>query len=197
MKKHILHCLTAAVLAALCSAPASAQPSPGADRPEVESSPAVDWLMAEPMSLFDWGVYRADERARSLVQSPLVKDAFGGSARYNAVERRLKIDMMFIGEPTHAKCIEKMLLSKGAFVNYKWTFEEQTQAAPRVFAELFAHAGEVKGRRQPDNLGFELARGTDIRVTMLVGTSEGGYEMKARCVGTFFSAAVKPAPVPR
>lgn len=135
---------------------------------QAEPNRVPSWLMNEPMSLWDWGIYRTDKRMQEIKELPSLFKAkfFSGSATYDWDENRIKLFAMFVGESTEAGCIEHIKKTKGAFLMYKWEPKEQIVQAPNTMASLFSHEGGYQSKGQPKDMGEQLASITVMEVMM-------------------------------
>lgn len=159
---------------------------------QAEPSRVPNWLMNEPMSLWDWGIYRTDKRMQQIKEfSSLFKaQFFSGSASYDWDANRIKLFAMFIGETTEAGCIEHIKKTKGAFLMYKWDAKEQIAQAPVTMAGLFSHEGGYQSKGQPKDLGEQLANITVMEVLMMTSIAGGGYSNAIRCTSPLTSAEI-------
>ncbi|MGE0350476.1 hypothetical protein [Hydrogenophaga sp.] len=162
---------------------------------QAEPSRVPNWLMNEPMSLFDWGMYKTDQHMRERLKAVDVTFSakyFHASAQYDWKENRIKLNAMFTGDAsavTDAACIEHIKKAKGAFLNYAWEAKEQIQAAPEVMATLFSHEGGYQSKGQPKDVGEQLANITVLEVTMM-RASGSGFAPQSRCSSSLTSTSV-------
>ena len=155
-----------------------------------EPTKTTSWLMAEPMSLFDWGIYKTDKKLADLktASSMFTAQFFSGSAEYDWDANRIRLRVLLHGKGTDAECLENLKVAKGAFLDFKWDEKEQLRAAPAVFQALFSHEGGYKSKGTPADIGDELVKVATIEVFMLVKASDGTYSPRAKCQANFRSA---------
>jgi hypothetical protein len=157
-----------------------------------EPGRVATWLMNEPMSLFDWGVYKTDKKMADLktIKETYSAQFFFGSADYDWNANRLQLRVSFIGKETEAECIENIKRAKGAFLNYTWSEREQAKIAKEVFAALFSHEGGYKSKGQPEDIGEQVASMSVIEATAFIQGDKGSFLPKARCRMDFKSPEV-------
>jgi hypothetical protein len=150
------------------------------------------WLMDEPMSMFDWGLYKTDKAVANLksLKGTFPNEFFFASADYDWELNRIRIRVSFHGKGTDAECIENIKRAKGAFLNYTWNERDQPKAAKDVFAALFSHEGGYKSKNQPSDLGEQLANMSVLEATIYVPGEGGSYTPRARCSMGFRSSEV-------
>ena len=157
-----------------------------------EPSRVARWLMDEPMSLFDWGLYKTDKRMADLKQAKgaYSTEFFFGSADYDWDANRVRLRVSFIGKGTEAECVENIKRAKGAFLNYTWIEREQTKVAREVFAGLFSHEGGYKSKNQPSDIGEQLVSMSLMEATVFIPGEAGSYLPRAKCSMNFKSSDV-------
>ena len=155
-----------------------------------EPTPTVNWLMGEPMSLFDWGVYKTDKRLGELraFKNVFTSTFMTGSAEYEWRSNRLRLRVLLEGQGTDAECTENLAKAKGAFLNYEWDPLRQVEVAPTVFADLFSHEGGYKSKTTPADLGTQLARIATIEVSILAPGNDQVLRRRVRCHADFTSS---------
>lgn len=163
--------------------------------PHVMAEPGrvARWLMDEPMSLFDWGIYKTDRKVADLkvVIETYSAQFFFGSADYDWDENRIRLRVSFIGKGTEAECVENIKRAKGAFLNYTWSDREQAKVAKEVFASLFSHEGGYKSKNQPADIGEQVVGMSVMEATVFIPGEAGSYIPKARCSMDFKSPEVR------
>ena len=183
-----------------------------------EPTETPKYLMSEPMSLMDWGIYQADKKMESFkVLNNLKPDFFsihymGGSARYDGNENRIVLSGMFEGNGTQDECTENLRKLKSAVVDYTWdrpwqwktgelsvgvmefwdsvTPEKQREAAERVLDELFRHGAGYQGRGRPDDVGKQLIHITIIEAHIAIRQIDAPMLEFVTCKSTFKSSEV-------
>lgn len=162
---------------------------------QAEPSRVPTWLMNEPMSLFDWGMYKTDQHMRERLKAVDITFSakyFHASAQYDWKENRIKLNAMFTGDAsavTDAACIEHIKKAKAAFLNYAWEAKEQIQEAPGVMATLFSHEGSYQSKGQPKDVGEQLANIAVMEVVMM-STSSSGFTPQSKCSSSLTSTSV-------
>lgn len=150
------------------------------------------WLMGEPMSLFDWGLYKADKKTAELksMKEKFSSDFFYGAADYDWGMNRIRLRVNFIGKGTEAECIENIKRAKGAFLDFTWNEKEQVKVARDVFTTLFSHEGGYKSKSHPSDIGEQLASMSVMEATVYIPGDKGSYLPRAKCSMDFRSAEV-------
>jgi hypothetical protein len=66
---------------------------------QAEPNKAMSWLMDEPMSLFDWGIYKTDKKVADLkiASSMFTAQFFSGSAEYEWEANRIRLRVLLQG----------------------------------------------------------------------------------------------------
>ena len=156
-----------------------------------EPTKTTSWLMSEPMSLFDWGIYKTDKKLAELkiASSMFTAQFFSGSAEYDWDANRIRLRVLLYGNGTDAECLENLRVAKGGFLDFKWDEKEQHRYAPITFRALFSHEGGYKSKGTPTDIGEEIAKIATIEVFILVKASDGSYSPKAKCQADFRSSA--------
>jgi hypothetical protein len=159
---------------------------------QAEPTKTMSWLMDEPMSLFDWGIYKTNKKLSDLKISASIFKAefFFASAEYDWDVNRIRLRVMFTGNGTEAECTENLKLAKGAFLDFKWDEKEQIRVAPTVLRGLFSHEGGYQSKKGPTDVGDELAKIATIEAFILVKAPDGSYSPKAKCQADFRSATI-------
>jgi hypothetical protein len=157
-----------------------------------EPSRTVNWLMDQPMSLFDWGIYKTDKKASELKIASKIFTAefFSASAEYDWDANKIRIRVLLHGVGTEAECIENLKIAKGSFLGFKWTDKEQILQAPLVFTGLFDHEGGYKVKTAPKDLGEQMAKIAMIETFILVKEANGNYAPKAKCQADFVTSSI-------
>ncbi|MFO1243664.1 MAG: hypothetical protein U1E71_00570 [Ramlibacter sp.] len=150
------------------------------------------WLMGEPMSLFDWGIYKIDKKISELksLKTNQAGKFFFGSANYDWNANRLRLKVNFVGKGTDAECVDSIKWAKGALLNYTWSEKEQVGVAKDVLAGYFAHEGGYQATNQPADVGEQLVRITVLEATVFVPAESGSYAPRARCAMDFQTSDV-------
>ena len=153
-----------------------------------EPSRVPRWLMSEPMSLFDWGIYQTDKKFESFKDYKIFSVHYmGGSARYDWDADRIKLQVMFQATGADAECSDNLKKAKGAFLNFTWVEAEYPRVARDVLADLFSHQGSYKGTTQPKDMGEQLSNITVLEAVVYVSGANGALSPKVRCQTTFKS----------
>lgn len=161
---------------------------------QAEPTATVTWLMNEPMSLFDWGVYKADKKAGGLGElgSRLFTARFmSGSAAYDWDANRLRLRVFLNGNGTDAECVENLKAAKHVFLDFTVTGNDQATAAATVFGYLFSHEGGYRAKSTPAKLGHELANIATIEATIFKSNNDQTLSPKAKCQADFRSNEVR------
>lgn len=159
---------------------------------QAEPNKATSWLMDEPMSLFDWGIYKTDKKVADLkiASSMFTAPFFSGSAEYEWDANRIRLRVLLQGKGTDAECLENLKVAKGAFLDFKWDEKEQLRAAPTIFRTLFSHEGGYSLKGTPADIGDEIAKIATIEVFILVKAADGSFAPKTKCQANFRSPAL-------
>lgn len=157
-----------------------------------EPTRTAQWLMDEPMSLFDWGIYKTDKKLSDLKQAKqsFLNEFFYSAAEYDWSANRIRLKVNFIGKGTEAECIDNIKRAKGAFLNFTWAERDQPRAAKEVFASLFSHEGGYRSKSEPPNIGEQLANMSVLEGTIYVRSEGGSYIPRASCSMDFKSTSV-------
>lgn len=151
-----------------------------------EPSKTPRYLMSEPMSLFDWGIYQAGQRMNSFRHSNLFAISYyGGTAEYDPDQNRIYLRGLFEGKGTPQECADQLRVLKGAFARFRWDDNKSIEAAWKVLDDLFSHAGGYRNRNRPNDVGKQLIHITDIEAHVFVKQSGGALRTGARCRSTF------------
>ena len=160
-----------------------------------EPSKTPRYLMSEPMSLFDWGIYQAGQRMNSFRYSNLFAISyFGGTAEYDEKENKIYLRGLFQGKGTPEECADQLRVLKGAFARFRWDDNKSIEAAWKVLDDLFSHAGGYKNGNRPGDVGKQLIHITDIEAHVFVKQSSGGLKTGAKCTSTFKTPEVTAMP---
>lgn len=151
-----------------------------------EPSKTPRYLMSEPMSLFDWGIYQAGQRMNSFRHSNVFAISyFGGTAEYDPNENKIYLRGLFEGKGTPEECADQLRVLKGAFARFRWDENKSIEAAWKVLDDLFSHAGGYKGPNRPGDVGKQLIHITDIEAHVFVKQPGGALKTGAKCRSTF------------
>ncbi len=144
------------------------------------------------MSLFDWGIYKADKKIADLKQAKetYTADFFFGSADYDWKANRIRLRVSFIGKGTEAECIENIRRAKVAFLNYTRTERDHVKVAREVFEGLFSHEGGYKSHNQPSDIGEQIMNISLMEATVFIPGEAGSYLPRAKCSMNFTSSEV-------
>ncbi len=159
-----------------------------------EPTETPEYLMSEPMSLMDWGIYQAGKKMESFknlnnVQPPLFSTYYtGGWARYDWDENRIVLLGMFYGNGIQDECTENLKKLKGAFVDFTWDEKEQREAAERVLNGLFSHEADYQTKGRPSDVGKQLVHITIVEAHIITSQSEGLPKTTVKCKSTFKSS---------
>lgn len=147
-------------------------------------------LMDEPMSIFDWGIFKLDQKLETFRQFKTVfmGEYLMGSAAYDWDADRIRINLGFIGTGSQAECIENLKRAKLALLNFPAEAELRT-AASKAMSSFFSHEGGYQSARQPKDAGEVLANMTVIEATVYVIASNG-YAPKSKCQTTLRSKEI-------
>ena len=160
-----------------------------------EPSKTPRYLMSEPMSLFDWGLYQAGQRMNSFRHSNLFAISyFGGTAEYDPGQNKIYLRGLFQGKGTPEECADQLRVLKGAFARFRWDDTKSIEAAWKVLDELFSHAGGYKNQNRPGDVGKQLIHITDIEAHVFVKRSDGSLKTGAKCTSTFKTPDVTALP---
>ena len=156
-----------------------------------EPTKTINWLMNEPISLFDWGIYKTDKKLAELkiASSAFTAEFFAGSAAYDWDANRIRLRVLLYGKGTEAECLANLKVAKAGFLSFTWTEKSQLRAAAIVFQDLFSHEGGYKSKGTPVDIGDEIAKIATIEVDIFVKGSDNSYEPKAKCQADFRSSA--------
>jgi hypothetical protein len=159
-----------------------------------EPAPATTWLMNEPMSIWDWGIFRLQGRVDNMkeVQS-LLRDAkwFFGDVEYDWDANRIKIQIALDSSALTSKsCIENMRQAKAVLTNYTFEASKQREAAIAMIAGTFSHAGGYQSKNEPKKLAEEIARLVQIEVQLHTKDSQGVYHRKVQCRSDLLEADI-------
>ena len=159
---------------------------------QADPTKTTSWLMGEPMSLFDWGIYKTDKKLADLkiASSMFPAQFFSGSAEYDWDANRIRLRVLLHGKGTDAECLENLKVAKAAFLDFKWDEKEQLRSSPAIFRALFSHEGGYQSKGAPADIGEEIAKISTIEVFILVKASDGSYSPRAKCQADFRSSAM-------
>ena len=156
-----------------------------------EPTKTPKYLMAESMSLMDWGIYKANMKLASFdkFNNALPLEYLLGSARYDWDENRIILAVQFWqGNDTKDDCTKTMKAFKAVFTDFTYGEEEQEVAAERILGQLFSHAGGYQSGSRPGDVGKQLVHITRIEARILVRETMT-YD-PALCKSTFKSEEV-------
>lgn len=149
------------------------------------------YLMSEPMSIFDWGIYQADKKMNSYKYYDIFSTPYvGGSARYDPDENRIYLRGMFQGKGTQNECEDNLRKLKGAFASFRWDENRTINAAWKVLEGLFSHAAGYKNKNRPNDVGKQLIHITNIEAHIFVKQPDGNLKVGARCSSTFKTSEI-------
>ena len=159
---------------------------------QAEPTRVTRWLMNEPMSMFDWGIYSTEKKMAELkiTDSIFTVKYFTSSALYDWDADRIRLRITFTGKGTDAECTENLKRAKGAFLNFNWNEKEQPRVAREVLASLFSHQGGYKSKDLPNDIGEQLANTATFEATVYVQGEGGSYIPKAKCNTSFTSSEI-------
>lgn len=158
-----------------------------------EPSKTPRYLMSQPMSIFDWGIYQADKKMNSFKFSDrFATPYFGGSARYDPDENKIYLRGLFQGQGTQKECEDNLRALKGAFATFRWDERRTIEAAWKVLDSLFSHAGGYKNKNRPDDVGKQLIHITDIEAHVFAKQPDGNLRVGAKCRSTFKTSEISP-----
>ena len=85
-----------------------------------EPTRVPQWLMNEPMSLFDWGLYQTEKKQDSFktLSHIFTIRYVGGSAAYDWDADRIRLRFSFQGEGTSEECSENLKRAKTAMLDF-------------------------------------------------------------------------------
>jgi hypothetical protein len=156
-----------------------------------EPSKTPKYLMSEPMSIFDWGIYQADQKMNSFKYYKVFSTPYlGGSAQYDRDENRIYLRGMFQGRGTQEECAHNLRKVKGAFAAFRWDENKTIEAAWKVLESLFSHAGGYKNKNRPGDVGKQLIHITSIEAHILVKQPDGNLTVGAKCRSTFKTSEI-------
>lgn len=156
-----------------------------------EPTETPEYLMSEPMSLMDWGIYQAGKKMESLkdFHNTLFSTQYmGGSARYDWDENRIILLGMFHGNGTQDECTENLRKLKGAFADFTWDEKEQKKAAEGVLNGLFSHEAGYQRKERPSEVGKQLIHITIIEAHIISKFDDKQTDVK--CKSTFKSSEI-------
>jgi len=160
-----------------------------------EPSKTPRYLMSEAMSLFDWGIYQADQKMNSFkYYGKFATPYLGGSARYDPDENKIYLRGIFRGKGTKEECESDLRELKGAFATFRWDETRSIQAAWKVLDSLFSHAGGYQNKNRPGDVGKQLIHITHIEAHVFVKEPGGNLKTGASCTSTFKTSEVSTLP---
>jgi hypothetical protein len=157
-----------------------------------QPSPAARWLMSEPMSLFDWGIYRLERRLSAMGSGtpPATLPYLLGVIAYDGSTNRIRVVSTFVGAGTEAECIDSLRRVKSVLVPFGMSEVERNKSAPAVFADLFGHVGGYGTSEPPSNVGEELANSVFIEVRINRKDDVLSFKPAVICSGNFRSTVI-------
>ena len=139
-----------------------------------EPGPTINWLMGEPMSLWDWGIYQIGkdvELFAGTIPSGDGNDFISTSVSYEYIDNRLKINIgIYMQEIVDADLRENCEDSWQRIVTLlsrSGQGDDRRARAAHYLDGRFSHAGGYRTRGRPDNLGDRLARVTYVIVDIV------------------------------
>lgn len=157
-----------------------------------EPSRIPKYLMNEPISMFDWGIYKADKKLESFKTFGNLFSIYymGGSASYEWDSDRILIQVLFQGTGSEAECTENLKKAKGAFANFKWNENEQQKAAREALEALFSHEGGYTSASQPRDIGEQLVNITYLEAIVYTKSAKDTLVPKIKCRTNFKSKEI-------
>ncbi|MEJ1418242.1 MAG: hypothetical protein RPU91_14360 [Candidatus Sedimenticola sp. (ex Thyasira tokunagai)] len=129
---------------------------------QAETNKAIDYLMSEPVSLFDWGVYKAGKKLDSVE----VVGRFpyqGGRAWYDWGESKLVLTGIFRGNATQKDCGNHLKSLKYKLIMLEAVrLGKEADASKATINNFFSHEGGYSLERRPDGTGKGIAEITRI-----------------------------------
>ncbi len=154
-----------------------------------EPTETTKYLMSEPMSLMDWGIYQASKKMESLKDHNIAffsTHYMGGYAQYDWDENKITLIGMFLGNGTQDECKENLSKLKGAFADFTLDEKEQRKVAEGVLNGLFSHKSGYQRKDRPSDVGKQLIHITIVEVHII---NKFDYEQSdVKCKSTFKSS---------
>jgi hypothetical protein len=160
-----------------------------------EPTSTIKYLMAEPVSMLDYGIQKVNEdlqnHANALKvegESPILK------ARYSWESNKIQIEIKYffdspgsqtnkLSENTVKANIEKAV----RYIKSRFLLVSPDTGAPTVmfkedvpFSRYFEHEG-YKNPLQPERLGFKLIQNTEVDVSFVQVNSRGSTVITGKC----------------
>ena len=139
----------------------------------------ISFLMDQSISVFDWGIFRTEQRVAGMADRPeLFSRELGDSAvNYDWRNNRIIILAAFNGLGSRDECEDGIQELASALTGAEDS-KDRADAAVKTLDKLFHHPGGYKSEKRPRNLGAQLARITELHVEVYAGEDE---EPKVRC----------------
>lgn len=147
-------------------------------------------LMAQPLTVFDWGMIEIRRKLESFRELTLFDIPYlGGSAQYLWNDNLIVLLGKFQGKGSDRECANNLKLLKGGFADFEWDAKKQEGAAAAVLAQLFNHPAGFASNGKPIQLGRNLISIVRVEATVYVET-DGVLRVGARCSSDFRSAKI-------
>lgn len=159
----------------------------GAEPPKI-----VTWLQGNPMTQFDWGIYKADKRLATLERLEILTgDFLYGETYYDLKANKLRLRVHILGKGTEAECRDNLRTAKSAFLEFKTEDKDQQVVATKLFRELFRHESGLIPPGEPANMGEEIAEIATIEAILYTKGPDGVNYAKLICESNFRSQSVR------
>ena len=161
-----------------------------------EPTKTPKYLMAESMSLMDWGIYKANKRMKSFEEYKGIfpVDYSTGWADYDWDENRITLIGMFRGDAIDATTVENCTKSvfqlKNSLLSPFYTKADKREAAESMLSELFSHEGGYRAGNRPDDVGKQLVHITTIEARIFTNNADGSVKSSVKCKSNFKSEDV-------
>lgn len=154
-----------------------------------EPGPTINWLMNEPMSLWDWGVVSLREEAESVRRAlgSLRHDlgVLPSSAHYDFSDNRINIHFRAGSNSSDPQLIEgDCAFAWNGIVGLFTAFHDgdsRESKAANLLEGHFSHPGGYKVNSRPEDIGLRLSRITYVILEYSVADAEN--EIKIECFG--------------
>lgn len=156
-----------------------------------EPSTTPRLLMNEPMSIFDWGIYKADTQVKSSGKYKQYTLFFmGASAQYDWDQNRIVLTTLLQGGGVKEICKNNLEIFKGMFASFTWDKTQQKEKAKQVLNNLFSHEAGYQSNNQPKDTGEQLIKILRFEVVLMNEDGSGG-KGSLKCTGTYNSPEIK------
>ena len=161
-----------------------------------EPTKTPKYLMAESMSLMDWGIYKASKKMNSFGEFKFFPVNYtSGWANYDWNENRINLIGMFHGDTTDAPTVENCTKSVNQLKNLListlfYTKAEKREAAESMLSNLFSHEGGYQAGNRPDDVGKQLVHITTIEAQIFTNNADGSVKSSVKCKSNFKSEDV-------